>query len=200
MSWKWKAMDSVQGLFRRWKLNDVAVLYHWTRGTVIEVGSVRSIPALYSEVPDSYLCLDTGSFALEIQWSLGSGTPLFTNNSVHEQIFRAKTSRMTNGVSDYEHASWQQRQAESISAGVSWWLTLAQKTSLLDFGLRTFRFTNGLQERISSWTEAPLYFNLFPQCLKAMIGGSSVTETVIFFLLNFSLHIFYFIPISAFVE
>jgi hypothetical protein len=26
---------------------------------------------------------------------------------------------MTNGVSDYEHASWQQRQAESIGAGVS---------------------------------------------------------------------------------
>jgi hypothetical protein len=41
----------------------------------------------------------------------GSRTPLFTNNSVHEQIFRVNTSRMTNGVSDYEHASWQQRQA-----------------------------------------------------------------------------------------
>jgi hypothetical protein len=26
----------------------------------------------------------------EIQWGLGSRTPLFTNNSVHEQIFRAK--------------------------------------------------------------------------------------------------------------
>jgi hypothetical protein len=54
-----------------------------------------------------------------IQWNLGSRTPLFTNNSVHEQIFRAKKSRMTNGVSDYEHESWQQRQAESIGAGVS---------------------------------------------------------------------------------
>jgi hypothetical protein len=49
----------------------------------------------------------------------GSRTIRFTNNSVHEQIFRAKTSRMTNDVSDYEHASWQQRQAESIGAGVS---------------------------------------------------------------------------------
>jgi hypothetical protein len=39
--------------------------------------------------------------------------PQFTNASVHEQIFRAKN------VSDDEHASWQQRQAESIGAGVS---------------------------------------------------------------------------------
>jgi hypothetical protein len=55
-----------------------------------------------------------------LQWNLGSLTPLFTINSVHEQIFRAKkTSRMTNGVSDYEHESWQQQQAESIGAGVS---------------------------------------------------------------------------------
>jgi hypothetical protein len=45
--------------------------------------------------------------------------PRFTNNSVHEQIFRAKTSRMANGVSDYEHESWQQRQAESIGVGLS---------------------------------------------------------------------------------
>jgi hypothetical protein len=45
--------------------------------------------------------------------------PRFTNAPVHEQIFRAKKSRMTNGVSDYEHASWQQRQAKSIGAGVS---------------------------------------------------------------------------------
>jgi hypothetical protein len=57
-------------------------------------------------------------FRILVQWNLVSRTPLFTNNSVHEQIFRAKTSRMTNGVSDYEHASWQQRQAESIVAGV----------------------------------------------------------------------------------
>jgi hypothetical protein len=62
---------------------------------------------------------------------------------------------MTNGVSDYEHAGWKQRQAESISAGVSWWLTLAQHTSLLDFGLRTFRFTNGLQERIKFVNRGP---------------------------------------------
>jgi hypothetical protein len=45
--------------------------------------------------------------------------PRFTNAPVYEQIFRAKTSRMTNGVSDYEHASWQQRQAESIGAEMS---------------------------------------------------------------------------------
>jgi hypothetical protein len=50
--------------------------------------------------------------------------PRFTNAPVNEQFgsrtnFTRKTSRMTNGVSDYEHASWQQRQAESIGAGVS---------------------------------------------------------------------------------
>jgi hypothetical protein len=27
-----------------------------------------------------------------IQWNLGSRTPLFTNNSVHEQIFRAENT------------------------------------------------------------------------------------------------------------
>jgi hypothetical protein len=64
-------------------------------------------------------------------------------------------SRMTNGFLDYEHASWQRRQAESISAGVSCCLTLAQYTSLLDFGLRTFRFTNGLQERIKFVNRGP---------------------------------------------
>jgi hypothetical protein len=42
--------------------------------------------------------------------------PRFTNAPVHEQFgsrtnFPSKKSRMTNGVSDYEHASWQQRQA-----------------------------------------------------------------------------------------
>jgi hypothetical protein len=45
----------------------------------------------------------------KIQWGLGSRTPLSANNSVHEQFFQAETSRMPNGVSDYEHASWQQR-------------------------------------------------------------------------------------------
>jgi hypothetical protein len=70
-----------------------------------------------------------------IQWGLGSRPPQLTNKYCEQ-----KTSRMTNGFSVYEHASWQQRQAKSISAGVSCWLTLAQYTSLLDFGLRTFRF------------------------------------------------------------
>jgi hypothetical protein len=41
-----------------------------------------------------------------IQWNLGSRTPLFMNNSVHEQIFLTKKSRMRNDFSDYEHASW----------------------------------------------------------------------------------------------
>jgi hypothetical protein len=43
-----------------------------------------------------------------------SRTIRFTN-----KFSEQKTSRMTNGVSDYEHASWQQRQADSIGAGVS---------------------------------------------------------------------------------
>jgi hypothetical protein len=38
-----------------------------------------------------------------VQWGLGLRTPLFTNNSVYEQIFLSKTPRVTNGVSDYEH-------------------------------------------------------------------------------------------------
>jgi hypothetical protein len=38
-----------------------------------------------------------------VQWGLGLRTPLFTNNSVYEQIFRAKMPRDTKGVSDYEH-------------------------------------------------------------------------------------------------
>jgi hypothetical protein len=54
----------------------------------------------------------------KLQLNLVSRTPLFTNNSVHEQIFRAKTVS-DDGVSDYEHASWQQRQAENIGAEVS---------------------------------------------------------------------------------
>jgi hypothetical protein len=40
---------------------------------------------------------------------------LWFTNKFSEQ----KTSRMTNSVSDYEHASRQQRQAESIGARVS---------------------------------------------------------------------------------
>jgi hypothetical protein len=50
---------------------------------------------------------------------LNTVEPRFTNAPVHEQIFLAKN------VSDYErclglrNASWQQRQAESIGAGVS---------------------------------------------------------------------------------
>jgi hypothetical protein len=69
--------------------------------------------------------------------------PRFTNSSVNEQILRAKTSRMTNGVSDYEHASWQQRLATSWEyrpGSVSCWLTLAQYTSLLEFAVPSLEF------------------------------------------------------------
>jgi hypothetical protein len=90
---------------------------------------------------------------MTIQWGLGSRTPLFMN-----KLSEQKPSWMTNSFSDYEHASWQQRQAESISAGVSYWLTLAQYTSLLDFGLQTFRFTNSLQERIKFVNRGPTVY------------------------------------------
>jgi hypothetical protein len=84
-----------------------------------------------------------------------SRTIRFTN-----KFSEQKMSRMTNGFSDYKHASWQQRQAESISAGVSFWLTLAQYTSLLDFGLRTFQFMNGLQEQIKFVNGGPTVYHL----------------------------------------
>jgi hypothetical protein len=54
--------------------------------------------------------------ALVEGWQFNTVGPRLINAPVHEQIFQAKKSRMTNGFSDYEHASWQQRQAESISA------------------------------------------------------------------------------------
>jgi hypothetical protein len=78
----------------------------------------------------------------------------YSGASVHEKIFRAKN------VSDDERFLGLRTRklataAESISAGVSCWLTLAQCTSLLDFGLRKFRFTNGLQERIKFVNRGP---------------------------------------------
>jgi hypothetical protein len=106
---------------------------------------------------------------------------LYSEASVHERpcsrtirftnkFSEQKTSRMTNGLSDYEHASWQKRQIESISAGVSCWLTLAQYTSLLDFGLRTFRFTNGLHERIKFVNRGPTVLAFLICCLKGGRG------------------------------
>jgi hypothetical protein len=106
-----------------------------------------------------HLCIYSGASVHERPCSR---TIRFTN-----KFSEQKTSRMTNGFSDYEHANWQQRQAESISAGVSCCLTLAQYTSLLDFGLRTFRFTNGLQERIKFVNRGPTvtpFQNLFSVC------------------------------------
>jgi len=41
--------------------------------------------------------------------NLGSRTPRIMNNSVYEQIFQHKVSRMTYCVSSYEHASHQHR-------------------------------------------------------------------------------------------
>jgi hypothetical protein len=59
-------VHSGMDLYKGRVLNDVNVLYHWAPSTVVEVGSVWSIPALYSEVSGSYLSFDIGSFALEI--------------------------------------------------------------------------------------------------------------------------------------
>jgi hypothetical protein len=78
----------------------------------------------------------------------------YSGTSVHERpcsrtirftnkFSEQKTSRMTNGVSDYEHASWQQRLATSIQyqcGSVSCWLTLAQYTSLLEFIVPSLEF------------------------------------------------------------
>jgi hypothetical protein len=44
-----------------------------------------------------------------IQSNHGSRTPRIMNNSIYEQIFEHKTSRMTYCVSSYEHASRQRR-------------------------------------------------------------------------------------------
>jgi hypothetical protein len=114
------------------------------------------ISSPWSSIParpvDSQLRSITSTI-FHIQCGLGSRTIRFTN-----KFSEQKMSRMTNGFSDYEHASWQQWQAESISAGVSRWLTLTQYTYLLDFGLRTFRFTNGLQERIKFVNRGPTVY------------------------------------------
>jgi hypothetical protein len=73
-----------------------------------------------------------------------SRTIRFTNK------FSEKKSRMTNGVSDYEHASWQQRQTECVSC----WLT--NLVSVYEhFGSRT-----ASRKELSSWTEVPLYLFL----------------------------------------
>jgi hypothetical protein len=78
---------------------------------------VSSAPRLgwreFGEEEESFPCRvsNRGRFSLyllAIQFNLGSRTN-----------FPSKTSRMTNGVSDYEHTGWQQWQAESIGAGVS---------------------------------------------------------------------------------
>jgi hypothetical protein len=81
-----------------------------------------------------------------------SRTIRFTN-----KFSEKKTSLMTNGFSDYEHVNWQQRQAESISAGVSCWLTLAQYTSLLISVCEHFGSRTASRNGLSSWIEAPLY-------------------------------------------
>jgi hypothetical protein len=50
---------------------------------------------------------------------------------------------MTNGVSVYEHASWQQRLATSWEyrrETIICWLTLAQYTSVLEFAMPSLEF------------------------------------------------------------
>jgi hypothetical protein len=86
----------------------------------------------------------------EIQWNLGSRTPLFTNNSVHEQIFQAKK------VSDDERclrlrtrklataASWEYQRGS-----VSCWL------SNLVSVYEHFDSRTASRNELSSWTEVP---------------------------------------------
>jgi hypothetical protein len=116
-------------------------------------------------ISDNERCLGlrTRKMATAVRWEYRRGSHLlvnfgsvyipalfrFTNYSVHEQIFRAKN------ITDDERCLGLRTRKLATAAiweyqrgSVSCWLTLAQYTSLLDFGLRTFRFTNGLQERI----------------------------------------------------
>jgi hypothetical protein len=93
---------------------------------------------------------------LVIQWNLGSRTPLFTNNSVHEQTFRAKKvshDERCLGLRTRKlatEASWEYR-----CGSVSCWLT--NLVSVHEhFGSRT-----ASRNELSSWTEVPLYFKWF---------------------------------------
>jgi hypothetical protein len=103
----------------------------------------------------------------QIQWNLGSRTPLITNKSVHEQIFRKKKSRVTNGVSSNEHASRQQWLATSWEyrrESVSYYVTFAQYTSAVpslefhcDSLYEHFGWRTASRNLLNSWTEVPLY-------------------------------------------
>jgi hypothetical protein len=107
--------------------------------------------------------------------------------------FPKKKSRVKNGVSSNEHASRQQRLVTSWKyrrESVSCCVTFSQYTSLLEFavpslefnsvlcfcillnktpwdqrsfGLRTFRVTNGLQERIKFVNRGSTVFSVGPQ-------------------------------------
>jgi hypothetical protein len=93
--------------------------WNWEFGSALSTPTPSVRHCHQNHLGNNFLYSQVAFYFQHVQWNLSSRTPLFTNNSVHEQIFRAKKSRMTNGVSDYKHASWQQRQAESIGAGVS---------------------------------------------------------------------------------
>jgi hypothetical protein len=93
-----------------------------------------------------------------IQCNLGSRTPLITNKSVHEQIFLEKKSRVTNGVSSNERASWQQWLATSWEywhESVSCCVTFAQYTVSV---YEHFGWQTASRNELSSWTEVPLYW------------------------------------------
>jgi hypothetical protein len=103
-----------------------------TYSLYIRESSIHSSPCIKSSSFKNMVTMTNGSL---IQGTL---EPRFTN-----KFSEQKTSRMTNGVSDYEHASWQQRLATSWeyrSGSVSYWLTLAQYTSLLEFTVPSLEF------------------------------------------------------------
>jgi hypothetical protein len=67
----------------------------------------------------------------------------YSGTSVHEQIFRTKTSLVTNGVLSNEHASRQQRLAKSWEHrwdSISCCVTFARYTSLLEFAVSSLEF------------------------------------------------------------
>jgi hypothetical protein len=104
-----------------------------------------------------------------LQWKLGSRTPLFTNNSVHEQIFQAKI------VSDDERclglwtrklataASWEYRRG-SVSCRLTKFVSVYEH-----FGSRT-----ASRNELSSWTEVPLYMKVYTVIVVVTYEGENI--------------------------
>jgi hypothetical protein len=122
--------------FRVWGDSEVRTSYQTPSYTnnIRQTGHIWCIDYYHILIRHPFLITTLTSYE---QYCKPHGTPSgmknlnkYSGTSVHElpcsrtirftNKFSEQTPpRMTNGVSDYEHASWQQRQAESIGAGVS---------------------------------------------------------------------------------